>query len=44
MPAGLPDFRTAMFKELKEFWNENIEWSIKSIGIQQLRRILTDFL
>jgi len=40
----LPDFRTAVLKELQKFWNENIKWSIKSVGVQQFGRILTNLL
>jgi hypothetical protein len=33
-----------MPEELQELWNENVEWTIESITVQQLSRVLTDLL
>jgi len=33
-----------MSEELQELWDENIKWTIESITIQQLSRVLTYLL
>lgn len=40
----VPNLRATVLEELKEFRNHNIEWSVQSVAVQQLRRVLADLL
>ena len=40
----VPNLRTAVLEELKEFGDHNVERSVQSVAVQQLRRVLADLL
>lgn len=42
--SPVPNLRAAMLEELKEFRYHNVEGSIQSVTVQQLRRVLADLL
>ena len=42
--SSLPYFWTWMSEKLQELWDKNIKWTIESITVQQLSRVLTDLL
>ena len=40
----VPYLGTAVLEELKEFGDHNVEGSVQSVAVQQLRRVLADLL
>lgn len=42
--GSLPDLGAAVFEELQEFGDHDVEGAIQSITVQQFRRVLTDLL
>lgn len=40
----VPNLGTAVLEELKEFWYHNVEGSVQSVAVQQLRRVFADLL
>lgn len=42
--SPVPNLGAAVLEELEEFWYHNVEGSVQSVAVQQLRRVLADFL
>ncbi len=42
--SAVPDLGAAVLEELKEFRNHDVEGSVQSVAVQQLRRVLADLL
>ena len=40
----LPDLGAAVLEELEELWYHDVEGSVQSVAVQQLRRVLADLL
>lgn len=40
----VPNLWATVLEELKKFRNHKVEWSVQSVTVQQLRRVLTDLL